>query len=332
MEGLGAAEYRRERLQRCSHEIHLRLLGREGNACGLRVEAKLVGPGALRAEPLPHDPEPDPPRGAELGDLLEEVVVRVEEEAEPGCELVHREPAPQGPLDIRDPGPQRVSQLLSRGRPCLPDVIAADRDGIEARDVQRRVLDGVSHEPHGLPRWVDVLLLGHEFFEDVVLNRSRKRFPSGTLLLRDNEVHRPENRRRGRNRHGRRHISERDSVEQLLHVGKRRNGDAALSDLAFGHRVIAVVTHQCRQIEGHRKAGLPLVEEKTKPPVRLFRSPVASELPHRPQTLAVHARVDAASVRRLPRPAEFSAAPVGAAVEPFDQQVRYGAAIHGLVG
>ena len=53
--------------------------------------------GLLRAEALLHDARPHAPRGAELRDLLEEVVVHVEEEREPRREVVDVEAA----LDAR---------------------------------------------------------------------------------------------------------------------------------------------------------------------------------------------------------------------------------------
>ena len=45
---------------------------------------------------------PEPARGAELRDLLEEVVVRVEEEGEPRRELVDSSPAAERRLGVGD--------------------------------------------------------------------------------------------------------------------------------------------------------------------------------------------------------------------------------------
>jgi hypothetical protein len=49
--------------------------------------------GVLGAEPVAHDRRPHPARGAELGHLLEEVVVAVEEERQPRREVVDARPA-----------------------------------------------------------------------------------------------------------------------------------------------------------------------------------------------------------------------------------------------
>ena len=88
---LRAAADRRERLHRDAHDVVLRLLRRQRRAARLRVEAERLRLRVRGAEAVAHDLRPQPPRRAELRHLLEEVVVRVEEEGEPRAELVRRE-------------------------------------------------------------------------------------------------------------------------------------------------------------------------------------------------------------------------------------------------
>ena len=85
---LRAAADRGERLDRDAHDVVLRLLGGERRAARLRVEAQRERAWVRRAEAVAHDLGPQAPRRAELRDLLEEVVVRVEEEREPLAEVV----------------------------------------------------------------------------------------------------------------------------------------------------------------------------------------------------------------------------------------------------
>src|SRR3990170_3988936 len=91
VKGLHPAEDGSEPLDRRPDDVHLRLLCGEGHARGLRVEPEEPGTRVLRAEGVPHLPRPDPPRGAVLRDLLEEVVVRVEEEGQARREIVDEE-------------------------------------------------------------------------------------------------------------------------------------------------------------------------------------------------------------------------------------------------
>jgi hypothetical protein len=89
---LRAAEHRGQRLHRHAHHVVERLLRLQRHAAGLRVEAQ---PRARvrRAEALAHEARVQPARRAELRDLLEQVVVRREEERQARRERVHREPA-----------------------------------------------------------------------------------------------------------------------------------------------------------------------------------------------------------------------------------------------
>jgi hypothetical protein len=91
------------------------------------------GSRVLRLEALLHHPGPEPARRAELGDLLEEVVVDVEEERQPRRERVDLEAGALARLDVRDPVRQGEGDLLRRRRARLADVVPADADRIPAR-------------------------------------------------------------------------------------------------------------------------------------------------------------------------------------------------------
>ena len=99
---LRAAEHRRQRLQRDADDVVVGLLRGQRAAGGLRVKAQLLRARVGRAEPIAHDARPQPPRGAELRDLLEKIVVRVEEERQPLAELVDVEPGVDRRLHVGD--------------------------------------------------------------------------------------------------------------------------------------------------------------------------------------------------------------------------------------
>src|SRR2546422_6838228 len=79
---LGPAQHRCKRLKRGADDVVHRLLGRERAARGLGVTAELEGPRVFRMVPALHLARPQAAGRPELGDLLEEVVVHVEEERE----------------------------------------------------------------------------------------------------------------------------------------------------------------------------------------------------------------------------------------------------------
>ena len=90
------------RLQRDADDVVVGLLRGQRAAGGLRVEAQLLRARVGRVEPVAHDARPQPPRRAELRDLLEEVVVRVEEERQPLAELVDVEAGVDRRLHVGD--------------------------------------------------------------------------------------------------------------------------------------------------------------------------------------------------------------------------------------
>ena len=133
VERLGPAQDAGQRLERDPGQVVERLLRGQRHAGGLGVEAHPGAALVLGAVALGHQVVPDPPAGPELGDLLEEVAVAVEEERQPRREVVDAQAALEGRLDVGHPVGDRERQLLDRGRAGLADVVAADRDRVPAR-------------------------------------------------------------------------------------------------------------------------------------------------------------------------------------------------------
>ncbi len=301
MQRLRPAEHGRQRLDRRAHDVHLRLLCRQRHARRLRVEAHQQRALVPRAEPVTQLPRPDPPRRPVLRDLLEEIEVRVEEERQPRRELVHIQATPQRPLHIGEPVRQRERELLRRRRPRLADVVAGDRDRMPQRHLRRAELDHVRHQPHRRLGREDVLLLRDVLLQDVRLDRPAQRRPRHTLLLADAQIERQQDRRRRVDRHRRRHLSERDPLEQRLHVLQRVDRHPLATDLAQRARMIGVVAHQRRHVERRRQPRLAVLEQIPETLVRLRRRPEPRELPHRPQPAPVHRRIHTTRERKLTR-------------------------------
>ena len=299
VERLGPAHHRRERLQRHPGNVYQRLLRRQRRARRLGVEAQHHRLGLRRAKPLAHDLRPQLAGGPKLGDLLEEVVVRVEEEAQPLPERVHIESGLEGGLDVCDAVGQGEGEFLSSGRPCLADVVAADRDRIPARRVLGAPRERVRDEPHRGPRRVDVRPSRRVLLQDVVLDRPAQLLRVGALLLRDGHVEREQDRGRRVDRHRGRDVLEGDPVEQAPHVLDGRDRDAHLADFALGDRIVGVVADLGRQVERDAQAACAGGEQRVIALVRGLGRREAGVLAHRPQARSVHLRVDTARKRKL---------------------------------
>ena len=77
-----------------------------------------------------------------------------------------------------------------------------------------------------------------------------------------------------------------------------------LADLALRPRMVGVVAHQRREVEGDGESGLPVREQELVALVRLARAAEAGELAHRPELAAIAGGMDAARVRIRARHAE----------------------------
>ena len=97
VQALGPPEHPGQRLDGHPDQVHLGLLGRQRDARRLGVEAQLGRAPVGRAVAVTHPAGPDATSGPVLGDLLEEVDVGVEEEAEPRSEVVDAPCRPPSP-------------------------------------------------------------------------------------------------------------------------------------------------------------------------------------------------------------------------------------------
>jgi hypothetical protein len=89
-------------------------------------------------------------------------------------------------------------------------------------------------------------------------------------------------RRRRVDRHRRRHLVERDVAEQPGHVVEGRHAHALAADLAERPRVLGVVAHERRHVEGGRQPGLPEARRNLK------RALVSSGVPKPANMRIVH--------------------------------------------
>src|SRR3989304_2208735 len=72
-----------------------------------------------------------------LGDLFEEVVLRVEDPGDARRDFVDAVPARLAGLDVGDGVGEGEGDLLGRGRAGVADVVAADADRVELRRAAR---------------------------------------------------------------------------------------------------------------------------------------------------------------------------------------------------
>ena len=111
------------------------------------------------------------------------------------------------------------------------------------------------------PHAADPFLLRDELLEHVVLDRAAQRLGRDAAPLGHHDIERQQHDGRRVDGHRRRHLIERDVVEQPLHVGERRHRHALAPDLAARPRIIGIEAHQRRHVERGRKPRLPVREQ-----------------------------------------------------------------------
>jgi hypothetical protein len=130
-------------------------------------------------------------------------------------------PALDAALHVLEAVAQRVRQLLYRRGARLPDVVAADGDGVVLRRVLRAPLEHVHDELQRRLRRVDPRVLRLVLLQDVVLDGAPQLVRRHALLLRRHDVEAEQDDGRPIDGHGDGDVAQRDAVEQRFHVGQR---------------------------------------------------------------------------------------------------------------
>ena len=185
-------------------------------------------------------------------------------------------------------------------------MIAADADRVPAGQLLGAELEDVRHQAHGGARREDVRAAGDVLLEYVVLYCSADLSPGYSSFLGRGYVECQQDRRGGVDGHRRADGGKGQAVEEDFHVGERTDRHAHSSDLPLRLRRVGVVSHLRRQIERHRQPRLALLEEVAETAVRFLGRGEAGVLAHRPESAAVHGRLDAARVWVLTRPAKVT--------------------------
>jgi len=287
-----------EALQRHPHDVDLGLLRLQRHPASLRVEADLHRFGVLGAEPLGDDFGPHSPHRAELGDLLEHVVVAVEEEGEPRREIVDLEAALERRFDVGDRVGEREGDLLHGRAALLADVVAGDRDRVPFRHVLGAVLEDVGGQAHRRPGREDVVAARHVLLQHVVLDRAAQFLGRHPLFLADQLVEQQQDRGGRIDRHRGGNAVERDLVEADPHVLDRVDRHPGPPHLAEAERVIGVAAELGRQVEGHREPGRAVLDQVAVALVGVLGGGEARVLAHRPEPIPVHPLMDAAGEGR----------------------------------
>jgi hypothetical protein len=260
---------------------------------------RLVG---LRPVALPDDRGPAAAARPVLGDLLEEVAVRAEEERDLRGELVNRHPpAGEDRVAVGDAVGEGEGHLLDRVRARVAKVSAGDGDRVKPRYLARAELDAVGDEPqarHGRP---DPGAPGRVLLQYVVRDGAGEGTARQAALFRGGDVEREQDRGGAVDREAGADLVQRDLVEEELGVRERVDGDADPADLLRDLRVVGVVAALGGQVERDDQAGAALIEEVAVTPIGFLGGAEPRVLPEGPQPAPVPGGKVAPGERELAR-------------------------------
>ena len=270
VERLRAAEDGRQRLDGAAGDVEVGEAGGGRHPGRLHVEPELLRRRVGDAEFVPHEGGPHPPGGPELGDLLEEVGVGVEEERD----LRQRRFRRQAPAEqLPGGGPtmrQRERQLQRRVGARLPVVVPGDADGVPPGQLPDAELGHVALHPERRRRRQRLGGDGDgRLHEKVVLAGAGQRRPVEAPPLRRGQEHGQmgsgPHRLRRHQRHA--HRIERNAGEEIVEVVGNVDGHAAPPDVRRRPGVVGPHRPQARVVEHAVDPGGAPVEEQPVAPV-----------------------------------------------------------------
>ena len=143
---LAAAQDGRQGLIGHTDQVHFRLFILQRAAGSLSVKAQSQRGRPAGAVLVSHRLGPEDTRRPILGNLLEDIVMRIEEKAEPRREAVDLHPTHQTGIDVSESIRQRKGQLLDRRGAGLTNVIAADAHRVPLRHLLGAKFDHVGDQ------------------------------------------------------------------------------------------------------------------------------------------------------------------------------------------
>src|SRR5262249_22380863 len=145
------------------------LLGGEGATRGLRVESQLLRPWTSGAKAVCHAPRPQAARCAELRDLFDEIVVRVEEKRDALAELVDVQAGLDRGLNICRSVCDGERDFLDGRGTCLSNVVAANRNRVPLGEMPLAEGENIGDDSQRRARRINVCAARDVLLQDVVL-------------------------------------------------------------------------------------------------------------------------------------------------------------------
>ena len=177
-------------------------------------------------------------------------------------------------------------------------MIAGDGDGVELRHLLRSIFENIGDDTHGEFRRVDIGVTHHEFFQDIVLDRTGHFFQLGALFQTGIDIECQYRKNTTIHGHRNRHLVQRNTGKQNFHVFQRTDRHTGFTDVTYHTFIVGIITTVCRKVESDRQTFLAGSQVTTVECVGLFSSRETCILADRPRTHSVHTAIRTTQIRR----------------------------------
>src|SRR6266699_6508405 len=184
-------------------------------------------------EAIARNMRPHTASSAEFGNFFKQVVVAVEEKGQVTREGIYIESSINGSLNVCDGIGEREGDLLYSGGAGFAYMVAADADGVPARQVLGAIAEQVGDDAHGVLRWVNVGAARNVLFQDVVLHGTRELAHICSLLFGNGDVEGKQDTSSGIDGHGCADALQRQTCKQCLHILQAGDRDADFANLSL---------------------------------------------------------------------------------------------------
>ena len=107
-----------------------------------------------------------------FSDFHEVVFAHSPEEGQTRCELVDRQAMLGAGTQVFEAVSQCIAKLDVGGGAGFLHMITRNGDAVEFRHISRGIFKNIADDPHGSCRRIDVGVTNHEFFQNIILDRT----------------------------------------------------------------------------------------------------------------------------------------------------------------
>ena len=136
-------------------------------------------------------------------------------------------------------------------------MITGNRDTVEFGHISGGIFENITDDAHGSCRRIDIGITNHEFFQNVVLDRTCHNWFVYALFFTSQDIEGQYRQHCAVHCHWYRHLIQRNAGEKNLHIQNGVNGNTGFTYVTDNARMIGVITAVSCKVKCDRQTFLP---------------------------------------------------------------------------